>query len=956
MPDYLPVESKSFNYFKDLPPFPDFKLLETQVQFYWKKNDLLQKYLSKPKPKGKFSFIDGPITANNPMGVHHAWGRTLKDVYLRYNNFLGKEMRYQNGFDTQGLWVEVGVEQSLKLNSKREIFDYGLDKFTDACLARVQKYGQVITDQSLQLGQWMDYGNDYWTHTDNNIEHIWYFLKKCHEKGWLYKGSRVMPWCPRCGTSLSQHEQMDSYKDMTHPSVFVLFSQRKTLGHFTAFDGLLAKKFPQKLPTVSLLVWTTTPWTLPANVAVAVHPLSDYVLVKPVSENSSYLVLGKNAFENLSWLQKTHEVVLTFKGELLSGVDLEGPCQSFVPAQKDVHVTVVTWDEVSETDGTGLVHIAPGCGAEDNELGKKLDLPVLAPLTEDGNYLPEFGFDGEFFSNVSEKVTRKLDFLGKLQYETTIQHRYPSCWRCHEELVYRLVDEWFISSKEVRPLMLGALDEIKWDPPSLKAKMKDWLTNMSDWCISRKRFWGLPLPFYECPDCNELQVFGRVKDLWKAAGLKSKTQFDKKVPDLHRPHVDQLKVKCPNCKKKVSRIPEVGDCWLDAGIVPFSTLGYLDDNSPESYWAKWFPADLVLEMREQIRLWFYSMLYMSITLIGKPPYKQVLGHEKVLDAKGEAMHRSKGNALWFYEAAEELGADPNRWFYSGWDLSKPLLYGFDNVKDSVKPLLTLWSCARFLQQNLLLTSSVWNVLIMNSTNVTNLTDVWLVNELETLEKEVSTLYESYKASKLLQTLSKFWDKLSTFWLRNNRPRFWVAEESDKDNLPVDVKLAYQLLWRAVYFSVKWVAPVVPHFAEYLYQLVVRPSSYKFPQSVHVMTKKTEKFPLLTKTQKESLIVSELVWDLLESGRQLRQDSQVKNRHRLPELHLYNSKNQKENDLVRLWKEVFELELNVENVHFGKPESDSNFKSTSKDDWTLFLNSNVSDEWKLRWKRADVLRT
>jgi isoleucyl-tRNA synthetase len=357
------------------------------------------------------------------------------------------------------------------------------------------------------------------------------------------------------------------------------------------------------------------------------------------------LVLGKNAFENLSWLQTTHEEVLTFKGELLSGVDLDGSCQSFVPKQKDVGVTVVTWDEVSETDGTGLVHIAPGCGAEDNELGKKLNLPVLAPLTEDGNYLPDFGFDGEFFNEVSKKVTNKLKFLGKLQHETTITHRYPSCWRCQEELVYRLVDEWFINSEEVRPLLLKSLNEITWDPPSLKARMKDWLTNMGDWCISRKRFWGLPLPFYECPDCNELQVFGRVEELWKAAGLKSKSAFDEKVPDLHRPYIDKIQVKCSHCKKTVSRIPEVGDCWLDAGIVPFSTLGYLNDKSPESYWAKWFPADLVLEMREQIRLWFYSMLYMSVTLIGKPPYKHVLAYEKVLDAKGEAMHRSKGELI-----------------------------------------------------------------------------------------------------------------------------------------------------------------------------------------------------------------------------------------------------------------------------------------------------------------------
>ncbi|OLS23615.1 MAG: Isoleucine--tRNA ligase [Candidatus Heimdallarchaeota archaeon LC_3] len=959
MLDFLPTGTKSFDYFPNLSVFPDFLTLEKQVNEFWKKLEVPKKYLNKSSTKKRFSFFDGPITANNPMGVHHAWGRTLKDVYLRYNNSLGKKIRYQNGFDCQGLWVEVEVEKQLKLNSKREIFDFGLDRFTNACRARVEKFGDVITEQSQQLGQWMDWDNSYWTHTDTNIEYIWYFLKICNENGWLYKGNRVMPWCPRCGTSLSQHEQMDSYKDITHPSVFVQFAHKHYTGHFTEFEAFLLQKFPQKMPDVALLVWTTTPWTLPANVAVAVHPELDYILVKPQKKklkNSMWLVLGKNAFEGLSWLQETYVEVFTFKGDLLVGIDLEGPCQSFVPEQNNVDVTVVSWDEVSETDGTGLVHVAPGCGAEDNELGKKLGLPVLAPLTENGHYLPKFGFDGKFFSDVSESVTEKLQFLGKLQYETTLVHRYPSCWRCNEELVYRLVDEWFLSSKEIRPLLLIAIEEVTWDPPSLKARMKDWLNNMADWCISRKRFWGLPLPFYECSDCGELQVMGRVDELWRAAGMKSKYEFDKLVPDLHRPHVDKVMVKCTKCGHSVPRVTEVGDCWLDAGIVPFSTLEFLDDNSSDSYWAKWFPADLVLEMHEQIRLWFYSMLFMSVTLVGKPPYKHVVAYEKVLDAKGEAMHRSKGNALWFYEAADELGADPNRWFYAGWDISKPLLYGFENVKNSTKPLLTLWSCARFLQQNLLLTPSVWPKLNSGLPKVMNLTDVWLVNELKSLEKEVTNLYKSYKLSKLLQTLSRFWDKLSTFWLRNNRQRFWVAEESEKNVLSADVQLAYQLLWKAVYLSVKLFAPVVPHLAEYFYQVLIKPASSTLPESIHLLTKKAEILPNLTKKQRETLEVSELVWDLLETGRKLRQDNRIKNRYRLPELYLTKLDNHDELNLVKSWKNVFEIELNFQNVYFQRPKNDSGFNTNTTQDWTLYLDPKVPEEWKIEWKRSDILRT
>ncbi|MHA2366438.1 MAG: class I tRNA ligase family protein, partial [Candidatus Hodarchaeales archaeon] len=358
-PYVLSTKKVDLSYYTNLPAFPDYPNLETSVREFWQKLNVPLKYLNLNKDaENQFIFYDGPITANNPMGVHHAWGRTLKDVYLRYNTAKGRNLRYQNGFDCQGLWVEVEVEKSLKLNSKKEIFDFGLEKFKQACMVRVQKYGALITEQSQLLGQFMDWDNSYWTYSDNNIEHIWYFLAECYKKGWLYKGTKVMPWCPRCGTSLSQHEQSDSYEKLTHPSVFVAFSVKQ-------FSKTFMNDFNQQDylndPEFTLVVWTTTPWTLPANVAVAVHPELSYAVLKPKSKDfeKSWLIVGENAFSSLTWLQMDYKKEFSIQGNVLVGTTVEGPCQSFVPKQSNVSVKVVAWSDVSDTEGTGLVHIAP---------------------------------------------------------------------------------------------------------------------------------------------------------------------------------------------------------------------------------------------------------------------------------------------------------------------------------------------------------------------------------------------------------------------------------------------------------------------------------------------------------------------------------------------------------------------------------------------------------------------
>jgi isoleucyl-tRNA synthetase len=650
---FTPVSSK-----------PNLSRQEEETLRFWQEERIFDCLRERNQGGPLFSFTDGPITANNPMGVHHAWGRTIKDMVQRYQAMLGKDQRYQNGFDCQGLWVEVEVEKELGFNSKKQIEAMGLDQFSRQCRQRVERYASLITQQSQRLGQWMDWDNSYYTMTDINIEHIWHFLRTCQDKGWLYRGHRVMPWCVRCGTSLSQHELVgaDSYQDLTHTAVTIQLP--------VAGQALL-----------SFLVWTTTPWTLSANVALAVHPDLDYAFVE--QEGKTYILSSRLADK----LLPHGRLVKTVKGLELLGWHYMGPFEQF-PARAKAERVVISWEAVGEEEGTGIVHIAPGCGAEDYELSRQYGLSVIAPLDEDGDYLSGFGFlSGR---NVREVTAEILEDLRQHSYFFSTEeysHRYPICWRCHEELVFRAVDEWFIRCDEVRPSLIRAASEVHWFPASAGKRMEDWLTNMGDWCISRKRFWGLPLPFYPCPQCGMLTVAGSVAELELLSG-----QQPLPVPELHRPWIDEVRIRCPQCGASVERVPEVGDCWLDAGIVPFSTLNYLHDRP---YWETWFPADFITEMREQIRLWFYSMLFMSVTLEDRPPYRQALVYEKLLDVKGEAMHRSRGNAIWFDEAVEKMGADVMRWLYISQPIENNLLFGYGPAESVMRRLLQLWNVYAF---------------------------------------------------------------------------------------------------------------------------------------------------------------------------------------------------------------------------------------------------------------------
>jgi isoleucyl-tRNA synthetase len=784
--------------FSPFPDKPSHNALELDILELWEREQTFAKLQEKNRGGPLFSFVDGPVTANKTLAVHTAWGRTLKDVFQRYKALRGFHQRYQNGFDCQGLWIEVGVERELGLNSKREIEEFGLAEFARKCREKVIWSATELTRGCQRLGQWMDWGNDYFTFSDTNIEYIWRFLKLLHEQSRLYKGYRSTEWCPRCGTSISQHELSQSgvYQDKTDPSLYVRLP-------------LLER------PGEALVVWTTTPWTLPANVAAAVQPDAEYVL----REDGTWVAQA---------LDPDAKAVRAAPGTELVGLTYEGPFDH-LPAVDGVEHRVVPWDEVTLEEGTGIVHIAPGCGGEDFELSKVHGLSVLTPVDETGRFYDPYGWlHGLTTVESADQITADLAERGRLVSAEQIVHRYPHCWRCDTPLIFRITDDWFISVDELRPKLLEANAGVEWTPAYMGKRMDDWLRNMGDWNISRRRYFGLPLPFYPC-DCGRLNVIGSRAELAERAvsGLEQ-------LEELHRPWIDEVAISCEACGAEVHRIPEVGDVWLDAGIVPFSTLGWQNptwieggyatgasrevsraDLPDHAYWEKWFPADWVSEMREQIRLWFYSQLFMSVALVGQAPFRKVLGYEKMLDEQGREMHGSWGNMIEAEDAFSRMGADVMRWQYCSQPPNQNLLFGFGPAHEIKRRLLTLWNSAKFLVDYANIEGWTPSVDDLRSGPGGELQplDRWLVARTSELVVEATAGYESWLTVNVVRAFEAFVEDLSNWYIRRSRRRFWEGEEA-----------AFRTLWFALVQAIRVVSPVMPFLAEHLWRALTAPAS------------------------------------------------------------------------------------------------------------------------------------
>ena len=829
-----PVESKV-----------DFIALEHEILEFWEKNEIFQKRVDANHGNPKWSFLDGPITANNPMGVHHAWGRTYKDIFQRYKAMKGFDQRYQNGFDCQGLWVEVEVEKQLGFKSKTDIEEYGIEKFVEACKERVRKYSKIQTDQSIRLGYWMDWDNSYFTMSDENNYTIWHFLKTCHDRGWIYKGNDVLPWCIDCGAALSEHEiATEGYVERTHTAIYI--------------------RFPlMNAENESLLVWTTTPWTLTSNVSAAIKSDMDYVKVK---QGDEFLYLAENRVEILKE-KGSYEIVEKLKGKKLLNRSYEGPFDSF-EVQQGVEHKVIEWVDVNDEEGTGIVHIAPGCGHEDFILAKDLDLAVIAPLDEFGTYLEGFGWlSGKNIRDVNQEIFDDLKSRGKLFKREQYTHRYPICWRHKSDLAFRLVDEWFISMDEFRHDIMEITQQIQWIPKWGEDQELDWLRNMDDWMISKKRYWGLALPIFECEECGNVAVIGS-RDELKERVVEGWDEFKGNSP--HRPWVDAVKIKCDKCGAVVSRIPDVGNPWLDAGIVPFSTMGYLD--RPD-YWKEWFPADFITEsFPGQFRNWFYSLLAMSAALEKKPPFKTVLGHALVKDEKGDDMHKSAGNAIWFEDAAEEIGVDVLRWMFTAQNPEHNLLFGYGAAREIRKQLITLWNVYSFFVTYARLDEFDPSTEPAEK-DFTKL-DRWVSARLGQLILRAETAYESYHLNRLMKQVVRFLDDLSNWYVRRNRRRFWKSEnDSDK-------AAAYQTLYIALKGVLKVLAPVIPFVSEAMYQNLVRGLESDAPESIHLCS-----FPEVEPSAIDEEVIRDIdaVIKLVEMGRHARNKVNLKIRQPLSKL-------------------------------------------------------------------------
>ena len=905
----------------------NFILAEHSVLDFWEKKSIFEKRRMLNKGKKKWSFIDGPITANNPMGVHHAWGRSLKDIYNRYKSMKGFELRYQNGFDCQGLWVEVEVEKELGFKTKREVEEFGIEKFVNLCKERVEKYSKIQTEQSKRLGYWMDWENSYYTMSDENNYTIWSFLKKLWNEGKIYKGTDVVPWSGRSGTSYSQMEIIEGRKLVSHTSVFVRFPIKGKDNEY-------------------LLIWTTTPWTLSSNVVVGVNKNLDYVKIKSndgsiyyfAKDNLEFQRLEKQFKEKKQWIESVpklktisqifkerggYEELGLIKGSEMLGWEYEGPYDN-LPAQKEFggypyvddnlkkksinasnsHIVIdpgkdgIGNDIVLAGEGTGIVHMAPGCGDIDHSIGKKNNLINIAPLNDESKFIEKFDWltgmsatDKNTTSAIIEDL-RKRDLL---VYAEEYPHVYPHCWRSGDELVFRLVDEWYINM-DWRGKIKKIVDDIDWIPKWGRDREHEWLDNMGDWMISKKRFWGLALPIWIFED-GSFFVVGSKEEL-KELAIEGWDEFEEESP--HRPWIDKVKIKHPETGLIGTRIKDVGNPWLDAGIVPFSTLKY---NTDKKYWSEWFPGDFVTEcFPGQFRNWFYSLLAMSAELEGKAPFKTLLGHALVKDETGRDMHKSWGNAIWFDDAAEKMGVDVMRWMYSLQHVEQNLLFGYGPADDVRKKLITLWNVYSFYATYAAVDgfNPSLNPLVKDNLHIL---DRWIIAKTHVLLKDGQEYMDDFRVDKFMKSFEIFLEELSNWYVRRNRRRFWKSEDDQ------DKKSAYATLYHVLTHTIKSIAPVLPFISENIYQNLVVNSEEKYSESVHLCD-----YPLSDDSwiDKDLILKVDALKKCVELGRSARSKSKIKIRQPLSKV----SYAIEDNKVAKFFldnKDIILDELNVKSV-------------------------------------------
>lgn len=861
--------------FKSVSPKLDVAALEEGILKFWKKQKIFHKTIELRKGSPEYVFFEGPPTANGKPGVHHVEARAFKDLFPRYKIMNGFHVSRRGGWDTHGLAVEIAVERKLGFNNKQQIEEYGIEKFNALCKKSVFDYIQDWEKLTDRIAFWVDLGDAYVTYTNEYIESVWWILKTFWERDLLFKRYKIVPYCPRCGTPLSDHEVAQGYADATDPSVFVRLP--------------LVDK-----PGTSLLVWTTTPWTLPANVAVAAGPEVAYVTVeRPVPEGGTERLVLAEALLGKVFRDEKVKVVEKYKGKKLKGVKYH-PLFTFMPLEKPAHF-IVLGDFVTTEDGTGLVHIAPAFGADDLEVSKKFDLPMLMTVGPDGGFLPQITpWRGVFVKDADPSITADLDKRGLLYRSETITHTYPFCWRCDTPLIYYARDSWYIRTSAFKDRLVELNQQINWVPEHIKdGRFGNWLSNNIDWALSRERYWGTPLPVWECLDCKHRECVGSIKELSEKAGR------DLSSLDLHRPHVDNVNWVCPKCGGRMARVPDLIDVWFDSGSMPMAQWHYPFENKEK--FANQFPADYISEAVDQTRGWFYTLHAISTLLFDQLCFKNVICLGHVVDADGRKMSKHLGNVADPWEVLDQSGADAFRWyFYTSAPPNAERRFAASMVTDVVKNFtLTLWNVYSFFVTY----ANLDNPELTRVMKPNNDLDKWMLSSLNTLVKDVTKAYETYDVPGATRPIEAFVESLSTWYLRRSRRRFWKSE-SDSDK-----QAAYYTLYTVLVTLAKLLAPAMPFLADEMYRNLVCSLDSKAPESVHLA-----KWPKVDETKIDETLNREmaLVMKLVSLGHNARQKANRKVRQPLSEA-AFTLARSDERHAVENYASLITDELNVKKV-------------------------------------------
>ncbi|MCB6616529.1 isoleucine--tRNA ligase [Ruminococcus sp. 210702-SL.1.03] len=854
---------------------------EKEVEHFWEENNIFEKSIDSRKKGESYVFYDGPPTANGKPHIGHVLTRAIKDMIPRYRAMKGYQVPRKAGWDTHGLPVELEVEKMLGLDGKEQIEEYGLEPFIKKCKESVWKYKGMWEDFSGTVGFWADMEHPYVTYDNNFIESEWWALKQIYDKGLLYKGFKIVPYCPRCGTPLSSHEVAQGYKTVKERSAVVRFKIKGEDAYF--------------------LAWTTTPWTLSSNVALCVNPDETYCRVK-AADGYTYImaealldrVLGKLAEDG----KAAYEVLETYKGTDLEYKEYEPlyECTGVCAEKQHKKGFYVTCDNyVTMTDGTGIVHIAPAFGEDDSKVGKKYDLPFVQFVDGKGDLTAETPYAGMFVKDADPVVLKDLDAQGKLFEAPKFEHEYPHCWRCGSPLIYYARDTWFIKMTDVKDRLIANNDTINWIPESIgKGRFGDWLKNVQDWGISRNRYWGTPLNIWEC-ECGHRHSIGSIEE------LKSMSDNCPDDIELHRPYIDAVTIKCPECGKQMKRVPEVIDCWFDSGSMPFAQHHYPFENK-ELFEAQ-FPADFISEAVDQTRGWFYSLLAISTLIFDKAPYKNVIVLGLVQDENGQKMSKSKGNAVDPFEALQQYGADAIRWYF--YTNSAPWLpnkfHGKVVTEGQRKFMGTLWNTYAFyvLYAEIDKFDPTKHNIEYDKLSVM---DKWLLSKMNSMVKAADDNLNNYRIPEAAKAMQDFVDDLSNWYVRRGRERYWaVGMSQDKVN-------AYMTLWTALCTLCKCAAPMVPFITEEIYQNIVRSVDAAAPESIHLCD-----YPAVDESMVDLKLESDMdeVLDIVVLGRSARNGANLKNRQPLNVMYV-----KADHALDSYYVDIIRDELNLKKVEFS----------------------------------------